>query len=175
MSVTGRRLAQLPRCVALVVGAALVAWSPLAFANPSYPGDVDTALGKPMIVEAKIAPTTGCKLCHTDSAGGTTTLTVFANYMIAEYGFPKTIVPEDELVKESLARLMAAQPKLWADMQDGIDPNTDPVLTEQAPPQPQYGCTAAAAEDDGTWLAALGVLGLAGLPSARRLRRLRRH
>jgi hypothetical protein len=96
--------------------------------------------------------------------------------MITEYDFPKTTVAEDELVKESLAKLMAAQPKLWADMQEGIDPNTDPVLTEQAPPQPQYGCTAVAAGHDGSRPSAFGGLALAaaGLAS-RRLRRPRRH
>ena len=172
MSALDRILWRLPRCAAFVSGAALMAWSAPALANASYPGDVDTALGKPMIVETKIAPTMGCQLCHTNPGGGTMTLTTFANYMIAEYDFPKTTVAEDALVAASLAKLKAAEPKLWADMQAGIDPNTDPVLAEQAPPQPQYGCSSAAAREDGCrWLAVMAGVAAAGLVSGRRLRR----
>ncbi len=110
MSAFDRISAQLPRWATFVSCAALVAWPTPTFANMSYRDDVDAALGKPMVLETKIAPPMGCQLCHTNPNGGTLTLTTFANYMIAEYDFPKTSVPEDELVKASLARLMAAQP-----------------------------------------------------------------
>lgn len=148
-----------PLCLApCVVAAALLAWPSAARANQSYPGDVDTALGVPGVVETKMAKTKGCQLCHTDPNGGTTTLMPFADYMISQYGFPKTIAPEDAIVAASLAKLKAAEPKLWADMQMGIDPNTDPVLAEQAPPHPSYGCSTGAAPGTTRYSYLVGML-----------------
>jgi hypothetical protein len=151
-------------------GIALLAWPSPARASMSYPGDVDTALGVPGIVETKLAPTKGCQLCHTDPNGGTLTLTAFPNYLISQYDFPKTTVAEDGLVAASLAKLKVAEPKLWADMQAGIDPNTDPVLAEQAPPQPAYGCSIRAPRGG----AGAGALVGLGLWSAAALVRRRR-
>jgi hypothetical protein len=143
-----------------VVVAGWTGWPSAASANQSYPGDVDTALGVPGIVETKMAPTKGCQLCHTDPNGGTTSLTPFADYVVSQYGFPKTLVPEDAVVAVALAKLKDAEPKLWAHMQKGVDPNTDPALAEQAPPHPDYGCAACPPGDTG------GLPWLAGAPLA---------
>jgi hypothetical protein len=142
-----------------------------ARAEATYPGDVDTALGKAGIVETKIAPPMGCQLCHTDPNGGTTTLTPFANYMVATYGLPKAAAVEDANVMASLAQLKAAEPTLWADMQMGIDPNTDPALGASAPPQAQYGCSSSGAghTSGAPWIALM--TGLLVAAWGRRLRR----
>ena len=90
-----------------------------------------------------MAPPMGCQLCHTDPSGGTLTLSLFGNYLVSEYGFPKIAAIQDAQLAQSLAKLKAGQPELWAHMQAGVDPNTDPLLTDNAPPQPEYGCSAA--------------------------------
>jgi hypothetical protein len=129
---------------ALLVASLVIAHASMASALQNYPGLVDTALGsQTMVVETKIAPPMGCQLCHTSSIGGTTTLSAFGNVMVSQYGFPDVGVSENALAQSALSKLEAAEPKLWKDMQAGIDPNSDPVFTEQAPPQPQYGCSAA--------------------------------
>ncbi|MGH7434486.1 MAG: hypothetical protein ACRENE_02345 [Polyangiaceae bacterium] len=164
-----------PRALAVVLAAAtssLLAFPREARAEARYPGDVDMALGKPMIVETKIAPTMGCQLCHTSSVGGTTTLTPFANEMIARYDFPKAMAVEDANVLASLAKLEAAEPKLWADMQAGIDPNTDPVFLEGAPPSPEYGCSSAGGRA-APGIAGVGIAWACGIALALRRRRRR--
>jgi hypothetical protein len=83
----------------------------------------------------------GCQLCHTSATGATPDLTAFPSYLIYQFGFMKTSEEEDALLVAALAKLEAAEPKLWADMKAGKDPNVDPNLTALAPPQPQYGCS----------------------------------
>jgi hypothetical protein len=134
----------LPALFACSLAALGVAHPSTASALQNYPGLVDTALGsQTMVVEKQIAPPMGCQLCHTSPIGGTTTLSAFGNVMVSQYGFPDVGVSENALAQAALAKLEATEPKLWKDMQAGIDPNSDPVFTDQAPPQPQYGCSAA--------------------------------
>jgi hypothetical protein len=154
----------------LLLALAALTWSSAALALPSYPKDVDTALGKPGIVEGKMAPPMGCQLCHTSTSGGTTTVTLFASYLIAQYEFPSAPVMEDALVAGSLAKLETAEPKLWADMQAGIDPNVDPVLAEQAPHRVEYGCSTGPARGGCSfaWAAALLALATVGRRTRRR-------
>jgi MYXO-CTERM domain-containing protein len=148
-----------------------VAWSSAAWALNGYPLVVDTALGKPGIVENKIAPQKGCQLCHTSSDGATTTLKPFAHYMIAEFGFPNVGVEEDSQVVAALAKLKDAEPKLWSDMQAGIDPNTDPVFTDQAPPQPQHGCSTSPSSPGSAWYGAMALASFAAVLRRRSARR----
>jgi hypothetical protein len=127
----------------LAVAAGLLAgsWEAPAAAYQGYPAVVDKALGVPQVVETKIAPSMGCQLCHTSAAGMTLTLTAFPSYLISQFGFEKSASEEDPLLVDALAKLEAAEPKLWADMKAGKDPNVDQNLTSVAPPQPEYGCS----------------------------------
>ncbi len=160
-----------PRTGALVargcVIASLVAWSTTADAYMGYPGVVDAWLGKDGFVEMNDPPM-GCQLCHVDPQGGTVELKPFANDLVARYGLPKT-AEQDAALMGILGELEAANPALFKDMQQGIDPNTDPALTAQALPQPEYGCSAGTvdSQDRPPWLAIL--VALAAL--ARRSRR----
>jgi hypothetical protein len=129
-----------PRTLASLTALVLAVRAAPAAAYQGYPMVVDTALGVPQVVETEIAPTMGCQLCHTSNTGGTLTLTAFPSYLISQFGFEKTSSEEDPLLVAALAKLEAAQPKLWADMKAGKDPNLDSNLTALAPPQPQYGC-----------------------------------
>jgi MYXO-CTERM domain-containing protein len=156
----------------LLVGLAALSWEARAAAYQGYPKVVDTALGVPQIVETKIAPSMGCQLCHTSNTGGTLNLTAFPSYLISQFGFEKTSSEEDPLLVDALAKLEATEPKLWADMKEGMDPNVDPSLTAVAPPQPQYGCSVRSSPSDGgDARAAAGVLAL--LTATRRRRRRR--
>lgn len=81
---------------------------------------------------------------------------------------------EDANVLASMAKLKAAEPKLWADMQAGIDPNSDPVFLSGAPPAPEYGCSSSGLRGasgtgggGGLWLA----LAACGVVLARRWHR----
>jgi MYXO-CTERM domain-containing protein len=153
----------------VVLATALAVWSPTARAEQPYPADVDTALGKPDLVETKMDPPMGCQLCHTDPTGGTTTLTLFGNYLVSEYDFPKIAVIQDAQLAQVLAKLKAGQPELWAHMQAGVDPNTDPLLTENAPPQPAYGCSAGASggSTGPAWAGLLGLFAFAAFARSR--------
>jgi hypothetical protein len=173
MTTPERSLHRRPGLLAAALGtttALLLAFPPAARAEATYPGDVDMALGVPGVVE-KMDPPSGCQLCHTDPAGGTTTLTPFANDLVARYEFPKAAAVEDANVLASLAKLKAAEPKLWADMQAGIDPNSDPVFLSGAPPAPGYGCSSSgrggASETGSGWCPALAF----GVMLAQRRRR----
>jgi hypothetical protein len=118
--------------------ATLIAWSSSASAYMGYPLVVDTWLGKPGLVET-MKPM-GCQLCHVSPQGGTVELKAFGNFLVAQYGLPKS-AEEDSALMGVLTELKAANPTLYADMQDGIDPNEDPALTAHELPQPEYGCS----------------------------------
>jgi MYXO-CTERM domain-containing protein len=92
--------------------------------------------------------------------------------MVADYGLPKVNALEDNQVAQAFARLEAAEPKLWADMKAGVDPNSDPTFTESAPPQPQYGCAASKVPTGpgSSWPTALGLAALAVTLRRRRSR-----
>jgi MYXO-CTERM domain-containing protein len=145
--------------LAIVAGLAMGSWEAPVAAYMGYPAVVDTALGVPQIVEMTIAPKMGCQLCHTSPTGATADLTAFPSYLIYQFGFQKTSAEEDSLLVAGLAKLEAAEPKLWADMKAGKDPNVDPNLTALAPPQPQYGCSMGRAPSgpQSGWAAALGL------------------
>jgi MYXO-CTERM domain-containing protein len=120
-----------------LVVASLTAATP-ARAQTGYPTIIDTTLG---IDLGKIDPPTGCQLCHTSSAGGTTSLTPFGTLMVSKYGLISTTVETagaDQSLVTALQMLQANDPKLIQDLQMGIDPNAD------APndPIPEYGCSA---------------------------------
>jgi hypothetical protein len=155
-----------PACVV----ASFIAWSATAEAYMGYPPLVDTWLGKDGIVQ-KIEPTMGCQLCHVSDLGGTVELKPFGNLLVASYGLPKT-AEEDPALMGALAELKAGNPALFADMQQGIDPNDDPALTAHELPQPEYGCSTATTrprdEPD------LAPIFLAMVPLAAALRRPRR-
>ncbi|HTB74921.1 MAG TPA: hypothetical protein VK762_16845 [Polyangiaceae bacterium] len=161
-----------PVCaVACVLGA--IAWSADARAYPGYPDVVDQWLGADGGLIQAIDKPMGCQLCHVSDQGDTVELKAFPNLLVASYGLTKTAEQDAELMG-ALAGLKAANPMLYSDMQRGIDPNTDPALTSQALPQPEYGCSAGTADrrDGPSWVALLAFLPLAG--ALRRSRRLSR-
>jgi hypothetical protein len=150
----------------------LLAWSATASAFMGYPPIVDKWLGKDGLVEMLEKPT-GCQLCHVSDQGGTVDLRPFGNLLVAQYGLPKN-AEQDTVLMGVLAELEAANQPLFEDMQKGIDPNTDPALTAQALPQPQYGCAAADPRTQRGWPSViLGMLPLA-LAFRRRRRRILR-
>ncbi len=65
--------------------------------------------------------------------------------LVSSYGLQRT-AEQDSVLMGALAGVQASNPALFADMQHGMAPNTDPALTAQQLPQPEYGC-AAAGED----------------------------
>lgn len=145
--------------------ASLVAWSPSASAYMGYPPVVDTWLGKPGLVE-KMEPPMGCQLCHVSDQGGTVELKAFGNLLVSQYALPTT-AEEDSALMGVLAEVKAANPTLYADMQDSIDPNDDPALTAHELPQPEYGCSTGPLRRAGRPWPAI-VLGLISLAAARR-------
>jgi hypothetical protein len=153
--------------------ASLVAWSATGRAFDGYPALVDTWLGKEGLIQ-KIEPPMGCQLCHVSDQGGTVELRPFGNMLVASYGLPTTAM-QDATLMGVLAELKAADPTLFADMQEGIDPNGDPALTAHELPQPEYGCSTAGAGPRGgatRWPSMLlAIVPLAG--ARRRSRRAR--
>jgi len=149
--------------------AAVVDWSAAASAYQGYPPIVDAWLGADGGLIQAIEPPMGCELCHVSDQGGTVELKPFANLLVAGYGLPKT-AEEDTALMGALAGLEAADPTLYKDMQHGIDPNTDPALTAQELPQPEYGCSVALAPSGGPKSIAIlaGVLSLAEVLRRRR-------
>ncbi len=160
-----RALALALACVVAAIG-----WCATAGAYQGYPDVVDQWLDADGGIIQSIEPPMGCQLCHVSDQGGTVELKPFPNLLVASYGLTKT-AEEDAVLMGALAGLKAANPVLYTDMQHGIDPNTDPALTAQELPQPEYGCavTAADAEDDPRWIALVAMLPLvAFLRTARR-------
>jgi hypothetical protein len=149
--------------------AGVLGWSATASAFMGYPAVVDTWLGKSGLIQMIEAPM-GCELCHVSDQGGTVELRPFGNLLVANYGLPRT-AEEDAVLMGALAGLEALNPKIYTDMQHGLDPNTDPALTAEELPQPEYGCSVARTRSDGP--IGIGIL-LAGLPLACVLRRRRR-
>jgi MYXO-CTERM domain-containing protein len=147
--------------------AALTAAKP-AHAQAGYPPIIDTTLG---IDLGKIDPPTGCQLCHTSSAGSTTSLTAFGHRMVSRYGLISTTVETaaaDQSLVSALKALQADDPKLIEDLQMGMDPNAD----TPSGPIPEYGCSSTLAPSrapkGGASLVAAAALGAA---VARRRRR----
>jgi hypothetical protein len=149
--------------------AGALGWSATASAFMGYPAVVDTWLGKSGLIQT-IEPPMGCELCHVSDQGGTVELRPFGDLLVANYGLPRT-AEEDTVLMGALAGLKAANPKLFTDMQHGVEPNTDPALTAEELPQPEYGCSVARAKSGGPL--GIGIL-FAGLPLACALRRRRR-
>ncbi len=151
----GTRRAVAQACaLALVIG-----WAAAARAHAGYPTVVDTALGVKGIT-SKIAPPTGCQLCHVSSAGGTTQLAPFGTLLVSTYGLAESSVEQDPSLVNALAMLKAADPKLFMDMAKGIDPNNDPTVVTEAPPHPEYGCSLRGATASSRLSPWLGVVGL---------------
>jgi hypothetical protein len=144
------------RWLALAAGlAAVLAAATPAHAQTGYPTIIDMTLG---VDVAKIDPDHGCQLCHTSSAGGTTSLTPFGSRMVSKYGLISTTVETsgaDQSLVAALKALQADDPKLIDDLQMGIDPNPDTPND----PIPEYGCSATPAR-------APASQGAAGLVSA---------
>ncbi len=155
--------------LALAAGlvASLTAAKP-AHAQAGYPPIIDTTLG---IDLGKIDPPTGCQLCHTSSAGGTTSLTAFGNRMVYKYGLISTTVETsaaDQSLVAALKALQADDPKLIEDLQMGMDPNPD---TPNGP-IPEYGCSSSIAPSrvpaNGAGFAAAAALAAAVVRRSRR-------
>jgi hypothetical protein len=128
--------------IAQACGLALVlGWAATASAHPGYPSVVDKWLGTNGIIEMS-QPPKGCQLCHLSDVGGTPQLRPFGTLLVATYGLVKGTVEEDSSLANALDQLKSADPKLFMDMQRGTDPNSDPAVTAQAPPEAQYGCSA---------------------------------
>ncbi len=83
-------------------------------------------------------------------------LSPFGDLLVSNYGLPRT-GEEDTVLMGALAGVQAANPTIFADMQHGMDPNTDPALTAQQLPQPEYGCAMAGTREAGPvgWAAVL--------------------
>lgn len=118
--------------------AVVVGWSATASAFMGYPAVVDKWLGTSGLIEMVEKPT-GCQLCHVSPQGGTVELSPFGDLLVSNYGLPRT-GEEDTVLMGALAGVQAANPTIFADMQHGMNPNTDPALTAQQLPQPEYGC-----------------------------------
>jgi hypothetical protein len=118
---------------------AIVGWSASAEAFQGYPLVVDKWLGTSGLIE-KIEPPTGCQLCHVSDQGGTVDLRPFGDLLVETYGIQRT-AEEDTVLAAALDGLQSANPTLFADIQHGMDPNTDPALTAHELPQPEYGCS----------------------------------
>jgi hypothetical protein len=151
--------------------AALTAAKP-AHAQAGYPPIISMTLGVDM---DKIDPPTGCQLCHTSSAGSTTSLTAFGNRMVYKYGLISTSVETaaaDQSVVTALNALQADDPKLIEDLQMGIDPNPD----TPSGPIPAYGCSGTVAPSRGrnATEGGAGLVAVAALAAAVACRRLRR-
>ncbi len=162
-----------PRAIALGCVLAAIGWCATAGAYQGYPDVVDQWLDADGGLIQSIDQPMGCQLCHVSDQGGTVELKPFPNLLVASYGLTKT-AEQDAVLLGALTGLKAANPMLYTDMQHGIDPNTDPALTAQELPQPEYGCavTRADAPDDPTWVALVAMLPLAA--ALRRARRLSR-
>ncbi len=158
---------------ALACALGAIGWSTDARAYQGYPDVVDQWLGADGGLIQAIDKPMGCQLCHVSPEGATVELKPFPNLLVASYGLTKTAEQDTELMG-ALAGLKAANPMLYSDMQRGIDPNTDPALTAQELPQPEYGCSAGTVDrrDGPSWVGLLAILPLAG--ALRRSRRLSR-
>jgi MYXO-CTERM domain-containing protein len=151
----------------LLVGAALF-WSPSALAHQEYPPAVDSTLGLKKTVETFLPPT-GCQLCHQGS-GGATQLNSFGSLLVSSYGLSNDpIAAHVPSLEQALMNLEGSDPKAVQDLKNGIDPNTDPVVFENALPAPQYGCSLASQPVESIPpVAAAGLLAIAALALARR-------
>ena len=127
-------------------------WTASAAATPTFPGDVVAQLGLPSVT---VDPPLGCKLCHANEAGGDP-LTVFGG-LLKSFGAVKY---NDASLHAALANVQSNYPQLITDIQQGVDPNTDPTIGSR--PTPEYGCAAIAPLPAEQGLAALGTaVGLA--------------
>lgn len=109
-------------------------WTASAAATPTFPGDVIAQLGLPMVT---IDPPAGCKLCHVNEIGGDP-LTTFGG-LVKSFGAVKY---NDASLLAALANVQSNYPQLITDIQQGVDPNTDPTIGSR--PTPEYGCAAIA-------------------------------
>ena len=136
-------------------------WAASAAATPTFPGDVVAQLGLPMVT---IDPPLGCKLCHANEIGGDP-LTVFGG-LLKSFG---ATAYNDASLRAALANVQSNYPQLITDIQQSVDPNTDPTIGSR--PTPEYGCAAIAPLPAEGSLAALGTaLGLALALGSRRRR-----
>lgn len=127
-------------------------WTASAAATPTFPNDVVMQLNLPTVT---IDPPSGCKLCHVNEVGGDP-LTVFGG-LLKSFGAVKY---DDASLHAALANVQSNYPQLITDIQQGIDPSTDPTIGNR--PTPEYGCAAIAPLPGAGSLAALGTaIGLA--------------
>jgi hypothetical protein len=134
----GFRLSSNSRPVMAVLaflGAAL--WASSARATPDFPGAVEQCLKLPSGTVTKIeGGACGCPLCHTDGCvGGASSLSAFGSLM-QEYG----AIPYQaaQTACTTLDGIQATYPQLVADLNNGTDPNQDPVLSGEG--GVRYGC-----------------------------------
>jgi hypothetical protein len=138
----GRRIASARALVAILFAGPAFAWSSGAQAHPEYPQAIDAALGLKKTVEM-ILPQSGCRLCHTSDSGGTE-LNSFGSLLVSSYGLSNDpIAAHVPSLQQALMGLQAGDPKAIEDLKNGVDPNTDSVVFENALPTPQYGCSLA--------------------------------
>jgi hypothetical protein len=134
----GFRLNSNPRPVMAILaflGAAL--WASTGRATPDFPGAVEKDLDLPSGTVTKIeGGACGCPLCHSDGCvGGASSLSAFGMLM-QEYG----AIPYQgaQTAGPALEGIQAQYPQLIADLNNGTDPNQDPLLTGEG--GVRYGC-----------------------------------
>lgn len=125
--------------VAATLLATLLGSEGAARATPDFPAAADQDLMLPSgWVESKVDPPDGCHLCHVNESGGMP-LTAFGTLMqddgAVAYEATSTAGP-------ALKAIESADPRAIADIEKGVDPNTDPTALT-ADPVPEYGCTTA--------------------------------
>jgi len=136
-------------------------WTASAAATPTFPGDVVAQLDLSTVT---IDPPQGCKLCHINEAGGDP-LTIFGG-LLKSFG---AVAYSDASLRAALADVQSNYPQLIADIQQGVDPNTDPTIGSR--PTPEYGCAAIAPLSAHDGLPALGTaMGLVLILGGRRSR-----
>ncbi len=120
-----RRFARLV-AVAALVGASAPA---RAHATPEFPAVVVKVLKLPRIT---VDPPSGCTLCHTTDAGGTS-VKAFGQ-LLEQYGVRPF---DDASLEQALGQLAEERPQLVADIEAGRDPSVDTTGTHS----PAYGCS----------------------------------
>jgi hypothetical protein len=154
-----------PRALVLFAWLGVVAWGSPAGATPDFPGAVETYLNLPSgTLASKIfASACNCNLCHVSCTGGLP-LTEFGQLMQANGAVP---FQGAQTAGPALAGIQAQEPQLIMDLQNGIDPNSDPSLSGGV----QYGCQAVPEVSGAGAAGVLAGLLAFGVAARRRLRR----
>jgi hypothetical protein len=145
-----------PQRVHVIVAGIVLTWGASASAEPTYQGYLDTALS------LSNPSSQGCAICHVSAAGGqpgNPSLAPFGGLLNAD-GIETT--SSESQFASVLSEIKQDQPKVYADLQAGRDPNPDVSATNVH--IPEYGCNVGigARLAEPRWVAALGMLALVG-------------